>query len=201
MAPPPGPARPLRWGLRWRPTGLSRRRGTCGSGGRSGLARLWPGGRSPSGLTRASCTCWRDADQDLVIPTGHHRDGPPFCQRRPPSRATPLPAGDGTAIEVDRLVNGRGLASVAGHQLSVGYQLAGQITSRMEGTQMATTGQAGTLLRTMACPVPPDQRPTLRGSRRASPISPQTAGPVTVQRRVSSPGQHHGRHPEKSTSA
>ena len=122
--------------------------------------------------------------------SGARRAGPP-----------PLPAGDGTAIEVDRLVNGRGLASVAGHQLSVGYQLAGQITSRMEGTQMATTGQAGTLLRTMACPVPPDQRPTLRGSRRASPISPQTAGPVTVQRRVSSPGQHHGRHPEKSTSA
>jgi transposase InsO family protein len=106
-----------------------------------------------------------------------------------PAGPPPLPAGDGTAIEVDRLVNARGLAGLAGRQVSVGYQLAGQkITLRMDGTQMAITGQAGTLLRTMACPVPPDQRPKLRGARRASPLPPQATGPVTVQRRVSSRG-------------
>jgi hypothetical protein len=50
-----------------------------------------------------------------------------------PAGPPPLPAGDGTAIEVDRLVNARGLAGLAGRQFSVGYQLAGQkITLRMQ---------------------------------------------------------------------
>lgn len=38
----------------------------------------------------------------------------------------PLPAGTGTAIEVDRVVNGVGLAGLAGKQVNVGYELAGQ---------------------------------------------------------------------------
>jgi hypothetical protein len=102
---------------------------------------------------------------------------------------SPLPAGGGTAIEVDRLVNATGLASLAGRRFSVGYELAGQqITLRMDSTQMAILGHAGTLLRTMPCPVPPAARPRLRGARRASPIVPRPAGPVTVQRRVSSRG-------------
>jgi transposase InsO family protein len=106
-----------------------------------------------------------------------------------PAGPPPLPAGDGTAVEVDRLVNARGLASLAGHQISVGYQVAGQkVVLRMDGTQMAIADQAGTLLRTMACPIPADQRPKLRGARRASPLPPRPAGPITVQRRVSSRG-------------
>lgn len=53
---------------------------------------------------------------------------------------------------------------------------------------MAIADQAGTLLRTMACPIPADQRPKLRGARRASPLPPRPAGPITVQRRVCSRG-------------
>jgi hypothetical protein len=106
-----------------------------------------------------------------------------------PAGPSPLPAAAGTAIEVDRLVNGNGLTSLAGSQFNVGYQLAGQkITLRMDGTQMAVLDQAGTLLRTMACPVPAAERPRLRGARRASAVPARLAGPVTVQRRVSSRG-------------
>jgi transposase InsO family protein len=106
-----------------------------------------------------------------------------------PAGPCPLPAAAGTAIEVDRLVNGNGLASLADRQFNVGYQLAGQkITLRMDGTQMAVIDQAGTLLRTMPCPVPPAERSRLRGARPASAAPARPAGPVTVQRRVSSRG-------------
>lgn len=46
---------------------------------------------------------------------------------------------------------------------------------------------AGTLLRTLPCPVPAQDRHRLRGARRGGP-APQAAGPVTVQRRVSQRG-------------
>jgi hypothetical protein len=104
-------------------------------------------------------------------------------------RSSPLPAAAGTAVEVDRLVNGNGLASLADRQFNVGYQLAGQkITLRMDGTQMAVIGHDGALLRTMPCPVPPAERGRLRGARRASAAPARPAGPVTVQRRVSCRG-------------
>jgi hypothetical protein len=92
-------------------------------------------------------------------------------------------------IEVDRTVNATGLVGLAGGQVSVGFQLAGQrVALRMEGPLMAVIGHDGTLLRTMACPVPAPQRYRLRGARRARPLPPQPGGPVTVQRRVSSRG-------------
>jgi hypothetical protein len=54
------------------------------------------------------------------------------------------------------MVNGAGLVSLAGTQLYVGYELAGQpVTLRMDGTQMAVISHDGTLLRTLPCPVPP----------------------------------------------
>jgi hypothetical protein len=53
---------------------------------------------------------------------------------------------------------------------------------------MAVLDHTGTLLRVMPCPVPPAGRHKLRGARRASPISSRPAGPITVQRRVSSRG-------------
>ncbi len=68
----------------------------------------------------------------------------------------PLPAGTATAIEVDRMVNACGLVGLAGRQLNVGYQLAGQrVTLRMDGTQMTVISHEGEVLRTMPCPVPP----------------------------------------------
>jgi hypothetical protein len=82
-----------------------------------------------------------------------------------PGGPSPLPAAAGTAIEVDRLVNGNGLASLADRQFNVGYQLAGQkLTLRMDGTQMAVIDHDGTLLRTMPCPVPPAERGRLPAS-------------------------------------
>jgi transposase InsO family protein len=106
-----------------------------------------------------------------------------------PAGPSPLPSGDGAVIEVDRTVNAAGLAGLAGDQVSVGFQLAGQrVTLRMEGPLMAVIGSDGTLLRTLPCPVPADRRSRLRGARRARSLPPQPGGPITVQRRVSSRG-------------
>jgi hypothetical protein len=105
-----------------------------------------------------------------------------------PAGPSPLPAGTGTAVEVERTVNATGLVSLAGAQLSVGYQLAGQrVILRMDGTQMTVITSDGELARTMPCPVPAGDRHRLQGARKAA-ASPAPPGPVTVQRRVSSRG-------------
>ena len=86
-----------------------------------------------------------------------------------PAGPSPLPAGDGAVIEVDRTVNAAGLISLADQQIGVGSPLAGQrVTLRMEGPMMAVLGHDGTLLRTLACPIPVDRRSRLRGGRRAT---------------------------------
>jgi transposase InsO family protein len=106
-----------------------------------------------------------------------------------PAGPSPLPAGDGAVIEVDRTVNATGLVSLADQQVGVGSPLAGQrVTLRMEGPLMAVLGHDGTLLRTLACPIPADRRYRLRGARRARSLPPQPGGPISVQRRVSSCG-------------
>ena len=87
------------------------------------------------------------------------------------------------------MVNGVGLVGLAGAQLNVGYELAGQrVTLWMDGTQMAVISHDGTLLRTLPCPVSPADRLRLRGARRAASMSAPPAGPITVQRRVSQRG-------------
>jgi transposase InsO family protein len=107
-----------------------------------------------------------------------------------PAGPSPLPAGTGTAVEIERMVNASGLAGLGGVQVSVGFELAGQrVILRMDGTQMAVIGQDGALLRTLPCPVPAADRHRLRGARRASTISPPAPGPLVVQRRVSQRGQ------------
>ena len=106
-----------------------------------------------------------------------------------PAGPAPLPTGDRAVIEVDRTVNATGLVGLAGRQFGVGSQLAGQrVTLRMEGPMMAVIGSDGTLLRTMACPVPAQSRYRLRGAHRAGILPPPPGGPVTVQRKVSSRG-------------
>ena len=106
-----------------------------------------------------------------------------------PAGPSPLPAGDGAVIEVDRTVNAAGLVSLGYQQVGVGSPLAGQrVTLRMEGPLMAVLGHDGTLLRTLACPIPPDRRSRLRGARSGRSLPPQPGGPITVQRRVSSRG-------------
>ena len=106
-----------------------------------------------------------------------------------PAGPSPLLAGTGTAVEIERTVNATGLVGLAGGQVSVGYQLAGQrVTLRMDGTQMMVITSDGELARTMPCPVPAGDRYRLRGARKAAPPPLPPSGPVTVQRRVSSRG-------------
>jgi transposase InsO family protein len=106
-----------------------------------------------------------------------------------PGGPSPLLAGTATAVEIERTVNATGLVGLAGAQVSVGYQLAGQrVTLRMDGTQMAVISGDGELLRTLPCPVPAGDRFRLRGARKAASSPPPPSGPVTVQRRVSSRG-------------
>jgi transposase InsO family protein len=106
-----------------------------------------------------------------------------------PAGPSPLLAGTGRAVAVERTVNAAGLAGLAGAQVSVGYQLAGQrVILRMEGTQMMVIGSEGELVRTKPCPVPAGDRYRLRGARKATVSPPLPSGPVTVQRRVSSRG-------------
>ena len=93
-------------------------------------------------------------------------------------------------MEVERTVNAAGLAGLAGAQVNVGYQLAGQrVIVRMDGSQMMViiTGD-GELARTMPCPVPAGDRYRLRGARKAAASPAPPSGPVTVQLRVSSRG-------------
>ena len=106
-----------------------------------------------------------------------------------PADPCPLPAGKAAVIEVDRTVNASGVVGLARDQVSVGFQLAGQrVTLRMEGPLMAVIGSDGSLLRTMACPIPAGQRYRLRGARSGRSLPPQPGGPITVQRRVSCRG-------------
>jgi hypothetical protein len=106
-----------------------------------------------------------------------------------PAGPPPLRAGTGTAVEIDRMVNAAGLVGLAGRQLNVGSELAGQrITLRMDGTQMTVISNDGELLRTLPCPVPPGQRHQLRGARRAASTPALSTGPVIVHRRVSQRG-------------
>ena len=106
-----------------------------------------------------------------------------------PAGPSPLLAGTGTAVEIERTVNATGLVGLAGAQVNVGYQLAGQrVTLRMDGTQMMVITSDGELARTMPCPVPAGDRYRLRGARKAAAAPPPPSGPVTVQRRVSSRG-------------
>jgi Integrase core domain len=106
-----------------------------------------------------------------------------------PAGPSPLPAGTAAVTEVDRTVNATGLVSLGDQQVGVGLPLAGQrVTLRMEGPLMAVLSHDGSLLRTLACPIPVDRRYRLRGARRARSLPPQPGGPITVQRRVSCRG-------------
>ena len=87
------------------------------------------------------------------------------------------------------MVNGTDLIGLAGRQLNVGYDLAGQrVTLWMDGTQMAVLSHDGVLLRTRPCPAPAAGRHRLSGARRAASMPAPASGPVIVQRRVSQRG-------------
>jgi hypothetical protein len=67
----------------------------------------------------------------------------------------------------------------------VGLPLAGQrVTLRLDGP-VAHVLSGGILARTVACPVPQEARPRLRGARDGTAQPPRLPDPLTVTRRVS----------------
>ena len=113
-------------------------------------------------------------DLGRLIAAGARPDGPP-----------PLPPAAGEVTEVDRTVNASGNVRLGDRIISARLPLAGQrVTLRLEGP-VAHVLASGVLVRTVACPVPPEARPRLRGARPASPHPPRLPEPLIVTRRVS----------------
>jgi len=84
--------------------------------------------------------------------------------------------------EADRTANASGNVSLGDHIISAGLPLAGQrVTLRLDGP-VARILAGGVLVRTVACPVPPEARPRLRGAR------PGTIQPPRLPEPWSSPG-------------
>jgi hypothetical protein len=102
-----------------------------------------------------------------------------------PAGPPPLPPAAGDVTEVDRTVNASGNVSLGDHVISAGLPLAGQrVTLRLDGP-VAHVLAAGVIARTVACPVPPEARPRLRGARPATAEAPRLPEPLVVARRVS----------------
>jgi hypothetical protein len=92
------------------------------------------------------------------------------------------------AVEADRVVNASGLVALSRRYVSVGQALAGRrVTLRLDG-DLAHVIDEGVLVRTLPAPVPASLRRRLHGVRLAGPDRPVPAGPLRVQRRVSSRG-------------
>jgi transposase InsO family protein len=106
----------------------------------------------------------------------------------PPAAPAPAKAGalpGGTVTEVDRSVDGDGIADMAGQRVKIGPELARRrVTLRFDGHLMHVISD-GVLAKTLASPVPADGRSKLRGARIAASALPAPApGPVSVQRKV-----------------
>ena len=94
-----------------------------------------------------------------------------------PAGPPPLPPASGDVIEVDRTVNASGNVSLGDRIISAGLPLAGQrVTLRLDGPVVHVLA-AGVLARTVACPVPPEARPRLRGARPGPPSRPACRNP------------------------
>jgi len=98
---------------------------------------LWIGGQLGPALAGRTVTIWADETTLHVLLDGTRLKTLPSrlgvtelarlaADGARPAGPSPLPAGNGSAIEVDRMVNGTGLAGLAGTQLNVGCELAGQ---------------------------------------------------------------------------
>jgi hypothetical protein len=82
-------------------------------------------------------------------------------------------------------VNASGTLSIGDHVISAGLALAGQrVTLRLDGP-VAHILSGGTLVRTVACPVPQHARSRLRGARAGTAGPPRLPEPLQVRRRVS----------------
>ncbi len=102
----------------------------------------------------------------------------------------PLPAGDGVAFEVDRVVNNSGLVGLGGHQVLAAEILGGrQVGIRIDDETLSFFDLSSReLLRVRLNPLTRDQVQRLRGLRPAGPPPRPRVEPVRVQRRVSAVG-------------
>ncbi|MFF2432587.1 IS481 family transposase [Streptomyces mirabilis] len=102
----------------------------------------------------------------------------------------PLPAGDGVAFEVDRVVNNSGLVGLGGHQVLAAEILGGrQVGIRIdEETLSFFDPSSRELLRVRPNPLTSEEVRRLRGLRPAGPPPRPGIEPVRVQRRVSAVG-------------
>ncbi len=180
--------------------------GTDGQGGAVELDRVVP----PSGnlwiagqqvwlgpaMTGRTVRLWAGPGQVHVLLGGHHiKTLPSRLDARDlarlaaagaqPAGPPPLPPAFGDVTEVDRTVTASGNVSLGDHVISAGLPLAGQrVTLRLEGP-VAHVLAAGVVVRTVACPVPPEARPRLRGARPGTAQPPRLPAPLVVARRVS----------------
>ena len=150
-------------------------------------------------MTCRTVRLWAGLDQVHVLLNGHRiKTLPSRLDARDLARLTaagaqpagppPLPPASGDVTEVDRTVNASGNVSLGDHIISAGLPLAGQrVTLRLDGPVVHVLA-AGVLARSVACPVPPEARPRLRGARPGTAQPPRLPEPIVVSRRVSARG-------------
>jgi hypothetical protein len=123
------------------------------------------------------------SDNDLarLAATGGRTAGPP---------PLPAPEGDGSAVEVDRVVSKAGIVSLGGRQVLAAEILGGrQVTIRIDDTALSFFDPENRqLLRTRPSPFTYVQAARLRGARPAGPPPRPSVEPVRVQRRASNTG-------------
>ncbi|WP_404816995.1 IS481 family transposase [Streptomyces thermolineatus] len=119
------------------------------------------------------------ADLGRLVARGGRAAGPP-----------PLPAGDGAAFEVDRVVNSSGLVGLGGHQVLAAEILGGrQVGIRIDDETLSFFDPSSReLLRVRPNPLTREEVRGLRGLRPAGPPPRPRVEPVRVQRRVSAVG-------------
>jgi hypothetical protein len=192
------------------PAGLAARPGQDACSDRQGRAveldrlvppsgNLWIAGQQiwlGPALTGRTVRLWAGLTQVHVLLDGHRiKTLPSRLDARDLARLTaagaqpagppPLPPASGDVIEVERTVNASGNVSLGDRIVSAGQPLAGQrVTLRLEGP-VAHVLANGVLARTVACPVPPEARPRLRGARTGTAQPPRLPEPLVVTRRVS----------------
>ncbi|MFD5472646.1 hypothetical protein [Streptomyces sp. NPDC127105] len=107
-----------------------------------------------------------------------------------PAGPAPLPAGDGAAFEVDRVVNNSGLVGLGGHQVLAAEILGGrQVDMRIDDETLSFFDPSSReLLRVRSNPLTSEEVRRLRGLRPAGPPPRPGIEPVRVQRRVSAVG-------------
>ncbi|MFJ9816599.1 hypothetical protein ACIRU3_15255 [Streptomyces sp. NPDC101151] len=114
---------------------------------------------------------------------------PTVRERGRPAGLSPLPAGDASAFEVDRVVNNSGLVGLGGHQVLAAEILGGRrVGIRIDETLSFFDPSSRELLRVRPNPLTSEEVRRLRGLRPAGPPPRPGVGPVRVQRRISAVG-------------